>query len=419
MITSDVIQYEGNSGRDWLVYKYPKTDMKFGSVLIVRNGQEAVFVKDGEIAQTFIAGRHLLVTGNLPFLTKVTKKVFQESIFIAEVYFINKVSKLDMKWGSSNKIEIEDPQHKRLARLKTHGNYSIKLSDTPSFIRCIIGSLPQGTLEGFTMLPDILKGKLDTICISNIKKYILENHIPVVKASMYLVEISEIIREKLYYEFQMYGLHVYDFNLCSIEIETNDGVKKDWEQNVITYHCPNCGASLRSREGRCSHCGSEVIIKDLNSVFAVNEKKLNAYMSEYQSIKGNPEVDKAKGLCFLRLHHYEFAIKSFHKAMEELYEDSDLYFYTALALCKGKRPALLMKKEVDKMLNQLQIALDLQKKGAYYYAYAIVIRDFYERNSLNYKQTSRECEKMAETYGLSQDDKNIIHQFLPIPEHQY
>jgi len=55
-------------------YKFPMTDraeIMNGSSLTVREGQVAIFTKDGKIADVFAPGRYKLETKNLPVLTSL------------------------------------------------------------------------------------------------------------------------------------------------------------------------------------------------------------------------------------------------------------------------------------------------------------------------------------------------------------
>ena len=66
----DVIEWN-EDGSDMLAWRFPryKDAIKWGAQLIVREGQQAIFVNEGRIADSFQPGRHQLSTRNLPLLT--------------------------------------------------------------------------------------------------------------------------------------------------------------------------------------------------------------------------------------------------------------------------------------------------------------------------------------------------------------
>ena len=68
MAIIDVIEHP-NSRSDEIVYREPQQgsgEFKFGSQLIVREGQSAVFFRDGKALDVFGPGRYTLTTNNLP-----------------------------------------------------------------------------------------------------------------------------------------------------------------------------------------------------------------------------------------------------------------------------------------------------------------------------------------------------------------
>ena len=87
----DIIEWLDDSG-DTLVWRFPRhnNEIKNGAKLIVREGQVAVFIDQGKLADQFGPGTYSLTTENLPVLSTLRgwKHGF-ESPYKAEVYFIN------------------------------------------------------------------------------------------------------------------------------------------------------------------------------------------------------------------------------------------------------------------------------------------------------------------------------------------
>ena len=65
----DIVEWVDDS-RHTLVWRFPRyhNELKHASQLIVRPGQEAIFVHQGKVADVFGPGTHRLVTKNLPVL---------------------------------------------------------------------------------------------------------------------------------------------------------------------------------------------------------------------------------------------------------------------------------------------------------------------------------------------------------------
>jgi len=78
--------------RDILVWKYPDQDkeIKMGAQLTVREGQAAILINEGKMADIFEAGRHELTTRNMPIMTTLNSwKHGFESPFKVDVYYFN------------------------------------------------------------------------------------------------------------------------------------------------------------------------------------------------------------------------------------------------------------------------------------------------------------------------------------------
>ena len=78
------------AGPDDIAYRFEKLNIKFGSQVIVRENQWAVFFRDGKAYDVFGPGRHTVTSNNVPFLTAALQKIgLIGDIFECEVVFIS------------------------------------------------------------------------------------------------------------------------------------------------------------------------------------------------------------------------------------------------------------------------------------------------------------------------------------------
>ena len=87
----DVIQWLDDSS-DTMVWRFERRDqaIKYGAKLTVREGQSAVFVNEGQVADVFGPGMYELFTANLPILSTLQAWPHGfESPFKADVYFFS------------------------------------------------------------------------------------------------------------------------------------------------------------------------------------------------------------------------------------------------------------------------------------------------------------------------------------------
>jgi len=108
----DVIDWVDDS-RDTMVWRFPRhgNEIKFGAKLTVREGQTAIFVNEGQVADVLGPGMYELDTQNLPVLSTLQAWPHAfESPFKAEVYFCNTRRFTDLKWGTRNPLMMRDAE---------------------------------------------------------------------------------------------------------------------------------------------------------------------------------------------------------------------------------------------------------------------------------------------------------------------
>src|SRR5450631_4067956 len=122
-MTIDVIEVPDGNATE-MVRRVPSSgsgDFKLGAQVIVRESQVGVFFRDGKCYDAFGPGRHTLSTLNMPLLgERITDKVFGESPFKAEVYFVNQKVFMSVKWGTRDPIAYRD-KDLSVVRLRSHG----------------------------------------------------------------------------------------------------------------------------------------------------------------------------------------------------------------------------------------------------------------------------------------------------------
>lgn len=140
----DVLEY-ANEMTDEIVHRFPDNntigDYRIGSNVIVREGQSAVFFRDGLALDTFGPGRHVIATANIPKLIDLIGKAFNDRTpFPAEVYFVSMKEFANKKWGTPQPIIVRNPgMGLGVALLQGFGTYSFQVSDPQLFVTNIVG----------------------------------------------------------------------------------------------------------------------------------------------------------------------------------------------------------------------------------------------------------------------------------------
>lgn len=140
----DFIEYTNEE--QLLVYKHPCEDFNTSTKLIVREGQLAIFLKNGEICDIFEPGRYKLSTENIPILRKLMSlPTGGETTFSAEVFFISTTNIMSLKWGTSSSMDLQDPTYKVIVKVGACGEASFRIIDAPLFFRNLVGT--RGRIE--------------------------------------------------------------------------------------------------------------------------------------------------------------------------------------------------------------------------------------------------------------------------------
>src|SRR6187399_1757558 len=108
----DIVEWLDDTN-DTLAYRFERyqNEIKYGAKLVVREGQMAVFINEGKLADVFKPGTYELTTQNLPILSTLRGwKYGFNSPFKAEVYFVSMRQWTDQKWGTQNPIMLRDPE---------------------------------------------------------------------------------------------------------------------------------------------------------------------------------------------------------------------------------------------------------------------------------------------------------------------
>lgn len=210
----DIVEY-GSMGGDEMVHKFPEAgtaDIQWGGQLIVRETQAAVFFKDGKALDVFGPGRHTLTTNNIPFIAGLVSKITQggKTPFQAEVYFVNTKIFHDMKWGTPEPIDMQDPDLGWVS-LRAFGTYSIKVADPQLFVNTLVGT--EGMYDTQT-IQKFLKGSIRT----HFNDLIGTSFTSYGKIRKDFEELSAAMKFKVKEDFEKYGLEVRDFFLQNISV---------------------------------------------------------------------------------------------------------------------------------------------------------------------------------------------------------
>ena len=212
----DIIEWTAPSDSDLMAYRFPRyqNEIKMGARLTVREGQIAVFVNEGRIADLFTPGMFELSTQNLPILSTLRGwKYGFNSPFKAEVYFVQTRQFTDLKWGTSNPIIMRDAEFGAV-RLRAYGTYVIKVTDPKVFIQQLVSTDPE--FEVYE-----ISSQLRNVIVSRFADVIAEMKIPVLDLAGNYDKLGKFICARINDEFTAFGIDLLNFYIENVSLPEN------------------------------------------------------------------------------------------------------------------------------------------------------------------------------------------------------
>jgi len=208
----DVIHWIDDT-RDTLVWRFEREGhaIKYGAKLTVREGQSAVFVHEGQLADVFTPGLYMLETNNMPIMTTLQHWDHGfDSPFKSEIYFVNTTRFQDLKWGTKNPIMCRDPEFGPV-RIRAFGSYTIRVTDPAKFLLEIVG-----TDGEFTM--DEISFQIRNIIVARFSAAIASSGIPVLDMAANTIDLGNMIAAKVSPELAEFGLEMPAFYIENISL---------------------------------------------------------------------------------------------------------------------------------------------------------------------------------------------------------
>ncbi|WP_278922654.1 SPFH domain-containing protein [Pseudophaeobacter profundi] len=208
----DVIHWTDDS-RDTMVWRFEREahEIKYGAKLTVREGQSAVFVHEGQLADVFTPGLYLLETNNMPVMTTLQHwdHGFQ-SPFKSEIYFVNTTRFNNLKWGTKNPIICRDPEFGPV-RLRAFGSYSVRVVDAARFLTEIVG-----TDGEFTM--DEISFQIRNIIVQEFSRAVAGSGIPVLDMAANTADLGKLVAAEIAPTLAEYGLSIPELYIENISL---------------------------------------------------------------------------------------------------------------------------------------------------------------------------------------------------------
>jgi membrane protease subunit (stomatin/prohibitin family) len=225
---SNVVEWE-EFREDMIFYKWHNSEIKRGSKLIIRPGQDAVFMFNGKIEGIFKdEGNYDIESDIVPFLS--TLKGFKfgfNSGMRAEVLFIN-TKEFTVKWGTKNAINIPTPQLPGGMPIRSNGTFTFKVNDYIKLIDKIAGVKD-------SYLVDDVKLRITAVLDQLLMKWIVKEGKDMFNLQANSFDIAKGIKTDLDMQIFDTGMTVTGFNIMSFNYpeEIQEMINKNASHSMI------------------------------------------------------------------------------------------------------------------------------------------------------------------------------------------
>ena len=214
MAVIDVVRYDGPP--HVLAWKNPNTELGTWTQLIVNESQEAVLFKGGQALDVFGPGRPTLSTANLPILTGLLRLPFGgSSPFQAEVWYVNKLSVLDVLWGTPTPAQLQDPKYGIMVPVRAYGQFGIRVADSKRFLVKLVG-----TSSSFDN--DAVAGYFKGVYITKVKDalggYLVRSKVGILEINAHLQDLSDHLTASIKPVLDDYGIELINFMVNDVSV---------------------------------------------------------------------------------------------------------------------------------------------------------------------------------------------------------
>lgn len=232
----EVIKNEGGP-RD-LFYLNPQEDFNTGSVLIVGEGEVALFCRDGAIVQEFSAGRYELETSNYPFISRLFNSVSGGvSSFSCRILFIRLEDSEPIRWGTRTPVQVFDPLMGSPANIRAYGSYVIRVTDAATLYRKLVGNNVRSMSVGYVrqQLEDVVGQEIMGAITSVMGAQAAQGR-SIIDVCSHAAEMAGQVEQPVADELSRYGLALQRFSISGLSVPPDDPylqlVHKRAEQRV-------------------------------------------------------------------------------------------------------------------------------------------------------------------------------------------
>lgn len=214
--------------------------------MIVREGQNAVFLKGGRLTDVLSPGTYSLTTDNFPVLSSLKAFPFLfVSPVIADVYFVSTKQFVDNKWATKSPIMKRDKEF-NMIRVRSFGKFAFRIVDVATFMREIFGT------KGIVMTYDIV-GYLSSMVTETFASIVGESEKSVLDLAADYKELSDEMERQLSAQTASIGIQFSD---VLIDEQSGIGMARQDMATFMQYQTARAMRDASKQEGGLAGLGA-------------------------------------------------------------------------------------------------------------------------------------------------------------------
>ncbi len=192
-----------------IFWRWPHQEIKKGSKLIIRPGQDAVFLFNGQIEGVFTKdGKYDIDSEIIPFLSTLKGFMYGfDSAMRAEVLFVNTKQQSE-RWGTQTPIMLSCPGLPGGLPVRAFGNFVVRPGDYPLLIENIAGVSEQFSVED---VRERMRMSLAPLLIEAVSK----SGQNVLDLQGHVSELGAMVGKAMNEQMMKIGLNIVEFNIAS------------------------------------------------------------------------------------------------------------------------------------------------------------------------------------------------------------
>ncbi len=208
---SSVVEWQEDGEPGVLFHKFNNVELKKGSVLIIRPGQNAVFLQNGEMLGVYREeGRFDLESDIIPFLSTLAGiKYGFDSGKRVEVIFIN-VKQITQQWGTRSPINVAFQDLPSGVPIRANGTYIISVdpNQIDKLMVSVIGVKETAKISEY-------RDRVLSVVEQSLMTHISQKSGSIITLQQNSIAIADEVEKDINAEMQEFGFRIDDFKIAS------------------------------------------------------------------------------------------------------------------------------------------------------------------------------------------------------------